>query len=85
VNFAPLAVGTRSEKWTINFTNNVPSREVMLEGTAIASTAAVTGTAPTGTSAANAPTDGGGGALGWISLLGLGGFAALAQRRRRAG
>jgi mono/diheme cytochrome c family protein len=85
VNFAPLAVGTRSEKWTINFTNNVPSREVMLEGTAIASTAAVTGTAPTGSSAANAPTDGGGGALGWISLLGLGGFAALAQRRRRAG
>lgn len=81
--FAPLSAGARSEKWVINFRAPIPAREITLEGTAIATTAAATGTAPTGSSAANAPTDGGGGALGWVSLLGLGGFAALAQRRRR--
>jgi mono/diheme cytochrome c family protein len=83
--FAPLSSGARSEKWVIKFRAPIPAREITLEGTAIATTATASGTAPTGSSAANAPTDGGGGALGWISLLGLGSFAALAQRRRRNG
>ncbi len=79
VQFAPLAAGTRSEKWTINFADTgVPAREVTLEGTAIGGAAAASSStaAPT---AANAPTDGGGGAFGWLSLLGL---AALAGIRR---
>lgn len=84
VQFAPLNAGTRTEKWTIKFEGNVPAVEVTLEGTAIAVAAGSTSptTAPT-TSSANAPTDGGGGALGWLSLLGLSSFLALGSARRR--
>jgi hypothetical protein len=85
VRFAPLSAGTRSETWTINFsTTDVPAREVTLEGTAIGGSAATSAgtTAPTGSSAANAPSDGGGGALGLLSLFGLGGLALLGGRRR---
>ena len=59
-------------------------REVTLEGTAIAIAAGATSptTAPTASSA-NAPTDGGGGALGWLSLFGLSSFLALGSVRRR--
>jgi hypothetical protein len=82
VRFAPLATGTRTEKWTIAFTDDVPAREVMLEGTATGSVASTSTTAPTGSSAANAPT-GGAGALGWTSLLGLSALAFAGTLRRR--
>jgi len=83
VRFAPMAAGVRTETWSVKFTNNVPARDVTLEGTAIASTAAAGSTAPTGSSAANAPSDGGGGALGLGTLFGLAGLAALGRLRRR--
>jgi hypothetical protein len=83
VRFAPLAAGTRTEKWSISFSGNIPAREVTLEGTAIASaTSATPSTSPTASSEANAPT-GGAGALGWDSLLGLSLLAAAATLRRR--
>jgi hypothetical protein len=80
VQFAPLAAGTRTEKWMINFAETgVPAREVTLEGTAIGGAAAATSASTAAPTAANAPTDGGGGAFGWLGLLGL---AALAGIRR---
>ena len=84
VQFAPLNAGTRTEKWTIKFEGSVPAVEVTLEGTAIAFAggSSTGGTAPTNSSA-NAPTDGGGGALGWISLFGLSTFLAIGNARRR--
>jgi hypothetical protein len=84
VRFAPLEGGVRTEKWTVKFAGDIPAREVTMEGTAIASaTATSTGSSSgTGSSAANAPT-GGAGALGWASLLGLTGLAAVGSWRRR--
>ena len=84
MQFAPLNAGTRTEKWTIKFEGNVPAVEVTLEGTAIATAAgsSTPSTAPTASSA-NAPTDGGAGALGWVSLLGLSTFLAIGNARRR--
>ena len=84
VQFAPLNAGTRTEKWTIKFEGGVPAVEVTLEGTAIATSVGSTSptTAPT-SSSANAPTDGGGGALGWLSLFGLSSFLLLGCARRR--
>lgn len=82
VQFAPLAAGVRSEKWTVNFADGVAAREVTLEGTAIAG-AATGGTAPTGSSAANSPADGGGAALGWMHLFGLFALSAVGSLRRR--
>jgi hypothetical protein len=59
VRFAPLAAGTRTEKWYVKFLSDVPAREVNLEGTAIASAASVTSSSPTsGSSAANSPPAG---------------------------
>ena len=83
VQFAPLAAGVRSEKWTINFADGVAAREVTLEGTAIAGTGAGGGTAPTGSSAANSPADGGGAALGLTHLLGLLALSGVGGLRRR--
>jgi mono/diheme cytochrome c family protein len=82
VRFAPLASGTRTEKWTIAFTDDVPAREVTLEGAATGSVTSTTTSSPTGSSAANAPT-GGAGALGWTSLFGLAAFAVAGSLRRR--
>jgi hypothetical protein len=83
VRFAPLASGTRTEKWTVKFLSDIPAREVTLEGTAIATAASVTSSSPTsGSSAANSPT-GGAGALGWTSLFGLAAFALAGSLRRR--
>lgn len=81
VQFAPLAAGARSEKWTINFANNVAAQEVTLEGTAIATAGGSTSPTAAPTSA-NAPT-GGGGSLGWLGLAGLLGVLGIAPRRRR--
>lgn len=80
VQFAPLAAGTRTEKWTINFASGAAAQEVTLEGTAIAGTggAASPTAAPT---SANAPT-GGGGALGGLGLVGLFALLGIAPRRR---
>ena len=83
VRFAPLAAGTRTEKWSVKFLSDIPAREVTLEGTAIATAASVTSSSPTGgSSAANSPT-GGAGALGWTSLFGLAAFALAGNLRRR--
>ena len=83
VRFAPLAAGTRTEKWSVKFLSDIPAREVTLEGTAIATAASVTSSSPTsGSSAANSPT-GGAGALGWTSLFGLAAFALAGSLRRR--
>jgi mono/diheme cytochrome c family protein len=83
VRFAPLAAGTRTEKWSVRFMSEIPAREVTLEGTAVATAASVTSSSPTsGSSAANSPT-GGAGALGWTSLFGLAGFALVGSLRRR--
>jgi len=76
VRFAPLASGVRSETWSIKFDDNVPARDLALEGTAIASSA----------SAADGDSkDGGGGALGLGALFGVAGLAAVARLRRRLG
>lgn len=77
VRFAPLASGVRTETWSIKFENNVPSREITLEGTAIASAASASGT--------DDSKDGGGGALGLGTLFGLAGLAAVGRLRRRFG
>jgi len=83
VRFAPLAAGTRTEKWSVKFLSDIPAREVTLEGTAIATAASITSSSPTGdSSAANSPT-GGAGALGWTSLFGLAAFAVAGSLRRR--
>ena len=83
VRFAPLAAGTRTEKWTVKFLSDIPAREVTLEGTAVATAASITSSSPTGgSSAANSPT-GGAGALGWTSLFGLAAFAVAGSLRRR--
>jgi hypothetical protein len=83
VRFAPLAAGTRTEKWSVKFMSEIPAREVNLEGTAIATAASVTSSSPTsGSSAANSPT-GGAGAMGWTSLFGLAAFALAGNLRRR--
>jgi hypothetical protein len=83
VRFAPLAAGTRTEKWSVRFMSEIPAREMTLEGTAVATAASVTSSSPTGaSSAANSPT-GGAGALGWTSLFGLAGFALAGSLRRR--
>jgi mono/diheme cytochrome c family protein len=83
VRFAPLAAGTRTEKWSVKFLSDIPAREVTLEGTAIATSASTTSTSPTsGSSAANSPA-GGAGALGWTSLFGLAAFALAGSLRRR--
>lgn len=80
VQFAPLAVGARSETWSIKFDNNVAAQDVTLEGTAIASTGG--GSSPTAApTAANAPT-GGAGALGWLGLAGLLAVVGIVRRRR---
>ncbi len=77
VRFAPLASGVRTETWSIKFENNVPSRDITLEGTAIASAASASGT--------DDSEDGGGGALGLGAVFGLAGLAALGRLRRRIG
>ena len=77
VRFAPLASGVRTETWSIKFENNVPSRDITLEGTAIASAASASGT--------DDSEDGGGGALGLGTVFGLVGLAALGRLRRRIG
>jgi hypothetical protein len=83
VRFAPLAAGTRTEKWSVRFMSEIPAREVTLEGAAVATAASVTSSSPTsGSSAANSPT-GGAGAMGWTSLFGLAAFALAGSLRRR--
>jgi hypothetical protein len=83
VRFAPLAVGTRTEKWSVKFLSDIPAREVTLEGTAIGTSASATSTSPTSdSSAANSPT-GGVGALDWTALLGLSALAFAGRWRRR--
>lgn len=83
VRFAPLAAGTRTEKWSVRFMSEIPAREVTLEGTAVATAASITSSSPTGgSSAANSPA-GGAGALGWTSLFGLAAFAVAGSLRRR--
>jgi hypothetical protein len=57
------------------FTGNVPTRELTLQGTA---TAAATAPAPPSNSA-NAPS--GGGALGWMNLLGMLVLLGVARNR----
>jgi len=80
VQFAPLAAGTRTEKWTISFASGATAQDVTLEGTAIAGSGAASSPTAAPTSA-NAPT-GGGGALGWLGLAGLCALLGLAPRRR---
>jgi hypothetical protein len=75
VRFAPLASGVRTETWSIKFDDNVPARDLTLEGTAIAAAG----------SAESDDEDGGGGALGLGTLFGLAGLAAVARLRRRLG
>lgn len=75
VRFAPLASGVRTETWSIKFENNVPSRDITLEGTAIAAAGTESG--------GDSEEDGGGGALGLGALFGLAGLAALGRLRRR--
>jgi mono/diheme cytochrome c family protein len=75
VRFAPLASGVRTETWSIKFDDNVPARDLTLEGTAIANAA----------SESTSEEDGGGGALGLGALFGLAGLAAVARLRRRLG
>lgn len=75
--FAPTVSGSRSATWNVRFTGNVPTRELTLQGTA---TAAATATAPPSNSA-NAPS--GGGALGWMNLLGMLVLLGVARNRGR--
>jgi hypothetical protein len=77
--FAPTAAGSRSAAWTINFTGGVAPRSLSLQGTATATGAPAPAPAP---SAANAPTSGGGGALGWLNLLGLVALWGVGERGR---
>lgn len=77
--FAPVASGDRTATWSINFVGNVPARTVPLQGTATGAGAAPPTTAPTGS--ANAPSNAGAGALGWLNLLGLLSLLALGRRR----
>lgn len=89
--FAPTAAGSRSAAWTINFTGGVAPRSLSLQGTATATGAPAPAPAPAPTpapapapSAANAPTSGGGGALGWLNLLGLVALSGVGARQRRS-
>lgn len=83
--FAPSTAGTRTAAWTINFVGAVAPRSLSLQGTATTTAAPAPAPAPAPTpapSAANAPTSGGGGAIGWLNLLGLAALAGLGRRRR---
>jgi hypothetical protein len=87
--FAPTAAGARSAAWTINFIGGVAPRSLSLQGTATATGAPAPAPAPAPTpapapSAANAPTSGGGGALGWLNLLGLVALWGVGERQRRS-
>jgi mono/diheme cytochrome c family protein len=81
VQFAPTAAGDRTATWSINFVGNVSARSVPLQGTATGAAAGGTSPAPTGS--ANAPSNAGAGALGWLSLLGLFSLLGIAGTRRR--
>lgn len=80
VQFKPSAAGTRNATWTMNFTSGVAPRTVTLQGTA--TTTAAPAPSPAPAPSANAPTSGGGGALDWLALTGLGLLAGVAARRR---
>jgi hypothetical protein len=89
--FAPTAAGSRTAAWTVNFTGGVAPRSLSLQGTASATGAPAPAPAPVpapapapAPSAANAPTSGGGGALGWLNLLGLVALSGVGERRRRS-
>lgn len=78
--FVPTAGGTRTATWRVTFVGNVPARDITLQGTA--SGAAAGGTTPAPTGSANAPSNAGAGALGWLNLLGLLSLLGIARRRR---
>lgn len=91
--FAPTAAGTRAAIWNVNFSGGVASRQVSLQGTAVASPAPAPSPTPTpapapapapAPSAANSPAAGGGGALGAFGLAGLLALAGVAGWRRRS-
>jgi hypothetical protein len=89
--FAPTAAGSRTAAWTINFTGGVAPRSLSLQGTATATSSPAPAPAPApaptpapAPSAANAPTSGGGGALGWLNLLGLFALWGVGERQRRS-
>jgi trimeric autotransporter adhesin len=72
--FAPTVSGSRSATWNVRFTGNVPARELTLQGTANAAT-----TPAPPSNSANAPS--GGGALGWMNLLGMLVLLGVARNR----
>lgn len=91
VQFAPSAGGARSATWSVQFTGAVAARTITLQGMA-STTAAPAPTpapapapSPAPVSAANAPTSGGGGAIGWLGLLALIASSCTASLRRRRG
>jgi mono/diheme cytochrome c family protein len=81
--FSPQAAGTRAVVWNVNFTGGVGSRQLSLQGTAVATAAPAPAPAPA-PSAANSPAAGGGGAVGLLNLAGLLAFLGVGGLRRRS-
>ena len=77
--FAPVAAGDRTATWSISFVGNVPARPIPFRERQPAQALAPPTTAPTGS--ANAPSNAGAGALGWLNLLGLLSLLGLGRRR----